>query len=284
MALRITTLCENTTDNIDVMAEFGWSVVVEYDGFKILFDTGLDISVCRNADALGIDLKTIDKIVLSHGHPDHTGGLRQVLQRIDRPIEIIAHPDIWSIRYKHKPDNETYNGIPFQREALESLGAVFRLDARPVQISDKIMTTGEIPAVTDFEDIASSLPRNTTWSIQNSYGTHSDEILDDQALILKTKAGLVLILGCGHRGIINTILHAQTITGIRKMDTIIGGAHLLFAGPERVGKTITALKTMDIRQIGLCHCTGLPANAIMVQEFGERFFFNNAGNELEFKS
>jgi len=181
MALRITTLCENTTDNIDVMAEFGWSVFIEYDGFKILFDTGLDISVCRNADALGIDLRRIDKIVLSHGHPDHTGGLRQVLQRIDRPIEIIAHPDIWAIRHKHKPDGEIYNGIPFQREALESLGAIFRLSAQPVSITDNIVTTGEIPAVTDFEDIASSLPRDTTWSIQNSHGTRNDEIRDDQA-------------------------------------------------------------------------------------------------------
>jgi len=91
------------------------------------------------------------------------------------------------------------------------------------------------------------------------------------------------MLGCGHRGIINTILHAQSITGIQKIDTVIGGAHLLFADPERVRKTIAALRNMDIRQIGLCHCTGLPASAIMVQEFGERFFFNNAGNELEFE-
>ena len=281
MTIRLTTLCENTTDNIDVMAEFGWSVLVETEQTTILFDTGLDISVCRNADALGIDLRKVDKIVLSHGHPDHTGGLRQVLQRLDKQIEIIAHPDIWANRRKSKPDGEVFNGIPFQREALESLGAIFRLTDKPIYITDNILTTGEIPAVTNFEDIASSMPHNTTWSIQNSHGLHNDEILDDQALIIKTQKGLVIVLGCGHRGIINTIYHAQKLTGISKIDTIIGGAHLLFAGADRVRKTIAALKEMDIRQIGLCHCTGLPASAIMVQEFGERWIYNNTGNELE---
>jgi 7,8-dihydropterin-6-yl-methyl-4-(beta-D-ribofuranosyl)aminobenzene 5'-phosphate synthase len=279
--LRLTTLCENTTDNIDVIAEFGWSVLVETDKVAILFDTGLDISVCRNADALGIDLRRIDKIVLSHGHPDHTGGLRQVLQRIDKKIDIIAHPDIWAIRHKHNPDGETYNGIPFQREALESLGAVFRLTAKPVHIGGDIMTTGQIPATTDFEDIASTLPRDTEWFIRSENSIRNDEILDDQALIIKTKRGLVIVLGCGHRGIINTINHAQKLTGISKIDTIIGGAHLLFAGKERVIKTIAALRDLDIRQIGLCHCTGLPASAIMVQEFGERWIYNNSGNVVE---
>jgi 7,8-dihydropterin-6-yl-methyl-4-(beta-D-ribofuranosyl)aminobenzene 5'-phosphate synthase len=280
--LRITTLCENTTDNIDVIAEFGWSALIEQDGFKLLFDTGLNMSVCRNAESLGVDLQQIDKIALSHGHPDHTGGLLPVLQRIKKPVEIFAHPDIWAVRHKHQPRGEIFNGIPFQREILEGLGANFRLSDKPVYLTENILTTGEIPAVTDFEDIASSLPSGTRWTIVQENAMHNDEMLDDQAILIKTERGLVIVLGCGHRGIINTILYAQSITGIKKVDTIIGGAHLLFAGPVRVNKTIAALKTMDIRQIGLCHCTGLPAVAKMVNEFGDRFIFNNAGNELEF--
>jgi 7,8-dihydropterin-6-yl-methyl-4-(beta-D-ribofuranosyl)aminobenzene 5'-phosphate synthase len=281
--LRITTLCENTTDNIDVMAEFGWSVLVETGEVTVLFDTGLDISVCRNADALGKDLRRVDKIVLSHGHPDHTGGLRQVLQRINKQIEIIAHPDIWVNRHKVKQDGESFRGIPFQREELESLGASFHLTDKPVHIGSNIMTTGRIPATTDFEDIPSSELPGVSYLIRTENAMVYDEILDDQALIITTGRGLVVVLGCSHRGIINTLHHARKITGIDKIDTVIGGAHLLFAGQERVRRTIDALHDLDIRQIGLSHCTGLPASAIMVHEFGERFFFNNTGNELEFE-
>ncbi len=115
------------------------------DGIKILMDTGLSSTVTQNAHVLGIDLSTIDRIVLSHGHADHTGGLREVL-RIKKKVEIIAHPDIWASKYTRRDTQtrERYIGIPFSREELESLGARFRLTKEPVRISKHTMTTGEI--------------------------------------------------------------------------------------------------------------------------------------------
>jgi len=272
MGLRITTLSENTTGLRSFLGELGLSILVETDEVNILFDTGQSISASHNAELLGIDLSRIDKIVLSHGHFDHTGGLRQILRRIGKEIEIIAHPDMWAVKYKCREGQEAeYIGIPFHRQTLESLGARFNLTTEPVRITDNIMTTGEIPMVTDYEGIEPYLVVKEEGSFK------PDKLLDDQALIIKTRAGLVVILGCAHRGIINTLYHARKLTGVKAIDMVVGGCHLMDATEERVWLTIAALKELGVQRIGVSHCTGLPAAAIMAQEFGDRFFFNNAG-------
>jgi 7,8-dihydropterin-6-yl-methyl-4-(beta-D-ribofuranosyl)aminobenzene 5'-phosphate synthase len=101
------------------------------------------------------------------------------------------------------------------------------------------------------------------------------------ALIIKTDAGLVVILGCAYRGIINTLYHTQQLTGIEKIYAVIRGSHLVGASEERLWQTIDALRGLGIQRLGLCHCTGLPAASLLAQEFGERFFFNKAGAVIE---
>lgn len=275
MKIRITTLSENTA-GIGFLAEWGLSVLVETDKVNVLLDTGQSISVTYNADALGVDLSRIDKIVLSHGHYDHTGGLRSVLRRMRKEVEVIAHPDIWAAKYScGYGRKDRYIGIPFQRQELESLGARFSLTGEPVRISDDIMTTGEISMETDFEKMNSGL------CVKKGDGFRPDELRDDQALIITTDKGLVVILGCAHRGIINTLYRAQALTGVKRIDTVIGGCHLFDASEERVWRTISALKELDVSRIGASHCTGLPVAALMAQEFGDRFFFNTAGTRIE---
>ncbi|MFB0559120.1 MAG: MBL fold metallo-hydrolase [Dehalococcoidales bacterium] len=182
------------------MAEWGLSILVETDRVNILLDTGQSISAIYNADILGIDLSKINRIVLSHGHFDHTGGLRQILHRMRKKVEIIAHPDIWAVKYSRREGEEDrYIGIPFHRQTLESLGATFNLTTKPVKITGNIMTTGEVPMVTDFEEIDASL------LVKEGAGWQPDKLLDDQALIINTESGLVVILGCAHRGVINTL-------------------------------------------------------------------------------
>ncbi|GAH12545.1 unnamed protein product, partial [marine sediment metagenome] len=192
------------------MAEWGLSILIETDGVNILLDTSSGISASHNADILGIDLSKIDKIVLSHGHFDHTGGLRQILRKMRKEVEIIAHPDIWAAKYaRRQGQKDRYIGMPFQRQELESLGARFNLTTKSIKITDNIMTTGEIPMVTDFEEIEPNrffVKEETSWQ--------PDELLDDQALIINTEQGLVVILGCAHRGIINTLYHAQQLTDV----------------------------------------------------------------------
>jgi len=275
MELHITTLSENTAGDINLLAEWGLSILIETDTVNILLDTGQSTSAGYNADILGIDLGKIDKIVLSHGHFDHTGGLRQILRKMRKEVEVIAQPDIWAAKYRRRQGQaDRYIGIPFQRQELESLGATFNLTTKSVKITDNIMTTGEIPMVTDFEEIDPEL------LVKEDTGWQPDKLLDDQALIINTELGLVVILGCAHRGIINTLYHAQQLTGVKVIHTVLGGCHLSRASEERISLTMAALKALGIQRLGVSHCTGLPAAMLMAQEFGDNFLFNNAGTSL----
>lgn len=277
MALKITTLSENTADALGLLAEWGLSILVETDNAVILLDTGQTVSVGHNAEALGIDLHKVDKIVLSHGHADHTGGLMNVLAQVGKRIEIIAHPDVVEAKFSgKKEDNRKNIGLPFQTQELENLGAKFRLSRKPIKLAPDIMTTGEIPMLTDFEQIDPErffVKEDSTW--------HPDELRDDLALIINTKLGLIVVLGCSHRGIINTLHHARKLTGRKEIRMVIGGCHLINSSAERVHRTIAALKELDVQKIGVSHCTGLEASAMMSQELGDRFFYNNACTRID---
>ncbi len=277
MGVRITTLSENTAGFGDFLAEWGLSILVETDETSVLLDTGRSISASHNADTLGIDLSKIDKIVLSHGHFDHTGGLREILHKMGKKeIEIIAHPDVWGAKYsRREEEGDKYIGIPFQRYELESLGAIFNLTTKPVRITDSIMTTGEIPMVTDCEEI------DTALFVKGDTGWQPDKLLDDRAIIINTPSGLVVILGCAHRGIINTLYHARQLTGVERIHTVVGGAHLMNVSQERLWQTVAALRELGVQRLGLCHCTDLPATCVLAQEFGEGFFFNKAGTTID---
>jgi 7,8-dihydropterin-6-yl-methyl-4-(beta-D-ribofuranosyl)aminobenzene 5'-phosphate synthase len=279
MEIKITTLAENTAE-LGCLAEWGLSMLVEADGVKVLFDTGAGVAAMHNAERMNIDFSTVDKIVISHGHYDHTGGLRDVLTRIKRPVEVIAHPDIWAAKYgKWGKHAEHYAGMPFRRELLENLGARFNLTASPVKITERFMTTGEIPMVTDYEVIDSGLFDKETGEML------PDELKDDMAMVINTDFGLVVILGCAHRGIVNTLKQAQKITGKKEIYAAIGGTHLLNADIGRWALTAGDIKEMGVQYLGVSHCTGFEASAYLAQEFGGRFFLNNSGSQwtLPFK-
>lgn len=274
MDLRITTLSENTA-NYGFLAEWGLSVLIEADGLAVLMDTGLSFSAVHNAHLMGVDLGAIDKIVLSHGHVDHTGGLREVLRRRGE-VEVVAHPDVLAPKYVRRDgrSGEQYCGMPFSREELEGLGARFNLGADPVRITDRVMTTGEIPMITDYEEIEDNLLAREGGALR------PDRLADDLALIIDTDFGLVVILGCAHRGIVNTLRHAQMLTGKELVYAAIGGTHLFRASDERIERTIIDLKEMGIQRLGVSHCTGFRPSARLAQEFEGCFFLNNAGSRF----
>ena len=291
MKICLTTLNENTASSFPLIGEWGLSILVEVDNLKILLDTGQNIAVVHNAALMGIDLSQIDKIVLSHGHSDHTGGLWEVLNRIrlqgrtERKVEIIAHPDVWASKYgRISEEKYIYVGIPFQKEELENLGASFTLTKDPVWLSENVVTTGEIPMTTEYEQIEPLV------YVKEGNEFHPDPLWDDQAIIIKSELGLVVVLGCCHRGIINTLHHAQKLTGVEQIYAVIGGMHLQFAvggtdvtsvvATERLDRIIAELKKFDIQRIGPFHCTGPIASIRLAQEFGEGFFFNNAGTRV----
>jgi len=272
MKIRLITLSENTAGKTDVLAEWGLSILAEVDGVKILMDTGPGISAAVNAIKLKVDLAAVNNIVLSHGHLDHTGGLRDVLG-LTGQAEIIAHPEAWAAKCVLRPDAKAYTfiGIPYRREMLEGLGASFRLSTEPVWISDNIVATGEIPMITPYEKVDSNL------LVKDGNAFVPDTVPDDQALIIKADFGLVVILGCAHRGLINTLLYARKLTGVERIHTVVGGTHLFRASPEQFELTIAELKKLGVKRLGVSHCTGLAAGSRLCQEFGDGFFFNNAG-------
>ena len=273
MEVSITTLSENTA-NIGFMAEWGISMLVEYDGQKVLFDTGLSTSAVHNAGLLGVNLAEVDRIVISHGHNDHTGGLRDVLKR-SGPKEVIAHPAIWERKYVQRANEpERYAGIPFNRDELESLGASFKLDKKPVKLSEHMMTTGEVPMTTDYEQIDPFL------YVKEDNKLRPETLADDLSLIVDADFGLVVILGCAHRGIVNILRHALKLTGKDNIYAVIGGTHLFRASPERLKKTATELQEMGVQKLGVSHCTGFASAAYLADKFDDRFFMNNAGTCL----
>ncbi|MBN2062486.1 MAG: MBL fold metallo-hydrolase [Deltaproteobacteria bacterium] len=276
MKVKITTLAENTAARPGLLAEWGLSILVETDEAVVLLDTGgSESTAAHNARRMGIDLSIVDKIVLSHAHGDHTGGLVEVLHSIGKPIDIIAHPGVWDRKFGKLPNLPSrYAGIPFNLDTLENLGAIFHLTSEPVKITENIMTTGEVEMKTPYEELDANL------YIKKNGDLEKDTLPDDLALIINTGEGLAVITGCAHRGIINTLRHAQALTGVDYIHTVIGGTHLIRASKERLDSTIADLKTFGIQRLGVSHCTGgLPA-ARLALEFGEIFFFNNAGTEI----
>lgn len=278
--LRLTTLCENTAGIIGFTGEWGLSILVEYGNDTVLLDAGFSDSLMRNTLAGGFDLSKVNKLVLSHGHTDHTGGLRLLLQMLRKKVEIYAHPDIWEKKYIriNLPGGKSmhrYIGIPFCREELEGLGASFILSKEPVWLTENIVTTGEVPLTTSFEGVDQNMFIKTDSSFL------PDALADDQGIIVKTEKGLVLLLGCAHRGLVNTMLHARNITGIDNIYAVVGGTHLISAKNDQVRETIAALKEFGVQKIGVSHCTGLAAAAVLAREFGDKFFFNNAGTVVE---
>jgi 7,8-dihydropterin-6-yl-methyl-4-(beta-D-ribofuranosyl)aminobenzene 5'-phosphate synthase len=277
--VKITTLAENSTADSRMLAEWGLSVLVEAGAHTFLLDAGTTDVAVRNADTLGIDLDTIEAIVLSHGHFDHTGGLLPVLERMARSeVRIIAHPDATAKKYVYKKEIDTYKyaGIPYALDRLTSAGARFQFSKEPVWLTDDIAASGEEPMTTAFESVADNL------CLKGGERYIQDPMTDDQSLYIRTDRGLIIILGCAHRGMTNIIRHARKVMETDRVYMVIGGTHLGPAPSEQLEQSIEALREIDAAWLGVSHCTGLPAAVKLAREFEGRFFFNTAGKVITF--
>jgi 7,8-dihydropterin-6-yl-methyl-4-(beta-D-ribofuranosyl)aminobenzene 5'-phosphate synthase len=278
MGIRITLLCENSVGDIRGLGEHGFSALIETSRGHYLFDTGGGHTILPNALAFEKDLKDLKKVCLSHGHHDHTGGLPLVLQRTGA-IDVHAHPDVFLERIAVLKSGEEeirrFVGLPYRRVYLEFLGARFVLERGFHDLEQDIFLTGEVPRSTSFEGSDSRL-----LALKNGeYRT--DEFKDDQSMVLDTPKGLVVIFGCAHAGMVNTLRYAMDRVGNEKIHAIIGGTHLAFLAEEQLEASIKTLKELSVQRIGVSHCTGLRAASRLAHEFGDRFFFASVGTVLE---
>lgn len=276
----VTILSENTAGlGTGILAEHGFSALIESPGLRLLFDTGAGYVLFNNAARLGAGLSRLDGVVLSHGHYDHTGGLPGVLALYPQGLPVYAHPEVFADKYsvrrrEGEPDQRHYIGLPLARRALEESGARFDLGREPRQIAEGLWLSGEIPRRTDFEHVPGELV------IRQGEQYLPDAMRDEQSLFLRGAHGVIVFLGCAHPGMINIIQHALAVTGLPRVQAVIGGTHLIGQGEAELSASVAALKRYDPLLVGTAHCTGLKANARIIGEFGSAFRECRAGTVL----
>ncbi len=246
----ITTLVENTVNIQGLRAEHGLSFLIRMGGRKVLFDTGQTGLVIQNACQMGLDLSDLDAVVLSHGHYDHTGGLESVLSTAPE-AEVYLHPEALAPKYSRQADKTSRSiGMPLAAiEVLAKAGPRVRHTTEACEVRPGLFLSGTIPRVTDFEDAGGRF-------FLDPECTQPDPLTDEQSLYLDTRQGLAVLLGCGHPGVINTLLHVQKLANNRPIHSVIGGFHLQSAGSERLARTIQALRELQVQRITPAHCTG----------------------------
>jgi len=261
----VTILCDNSVAGPGVLAEHGLSLHVDADGRTFLFDAGASGVFMGNAARLGIDLSQPAPVVLSHGHYDHTGGLAALLSAWGGR-EVIGHPEVLAAKFSRQRSRPARAiGSPQSKRQLSRLGATFKLSAEPQQIAPGVVTTGVIPRTTDFEHIPSH------FAVRRGRNLAQDSFDDEQAVVVRTRRGLVVILGCAHRGLINTVRRAIELTGDGRVRAVIGGTHLAAAARPQMESTIHELRALEVGRLVACHCTGFGPAAELRSAFGESF-------------
>jgi 7,8-dihydropterin-6-yl-methyl-4-(beta-D-ribofuranosyl)aminobenzene 5'-phosphate synthase len=269
--MKITLLVDNRIARPELQAEHGLALWIESEGKCILFDTGQGGALEKNARILGVDLGKTDIIVLSHGHYDHNGGMAQVLKRAEK-VELYCHPGVILSRYSISDGTATSVHMP-----QPSLAAIDRMPPqhvhwlqKPLMLSDHIGLSGPIPRETSYEDTGGPF-------YLDPHGIRPDPLSDDLALWLQTDSGLVICVGCSHAGLVNTLNHVRRLNNGQKIRAIIGGFHLRSASPERLARTIDALRQLEPDMVVPCHCTGDFAIAALRNALGERIATGAAG-------
>lgn len=262
--MRLTVLVDNTTI-IDsyFQGEPAVSYFIECEGKRVLFDTGYSDLFLKNANKMNLDLLSLDSIILSHGHNDHTGGLSGLVQlyaeagREEPKLKIppiIAHPDA----LLEKRENGQRIGTALSASQLAG-SFPLRLSREPVVLSDRLLFLGEIERINSFEAMQpiGETRRNDSWQ--------RDFVLDDSALVYRSALGLVIITGCSHAGICNIVEYAKKVCNETRIYDIIGGFHLLNPGEDRLIHTSQYLQENQIAAIHACHCTDLSSKLRLSQ-------------------
>ncbi|MEJ2520532.1 MAG: MBL fold metallo-hydrolase [Desulfuromonadales bacterium] len=276
MTIQIDIICENSVGRpIAACGEHGFACLVQTPAGRWLLDTGRGATLLDNLKVLGHDPHTIDGIVLSHGHADHAGGLLPLLREIG-PRPVYAHPDIFVERFWQGKHEQRAIGLPYTRAVLEAAGADFHFLKDLTAIAPGVHFSGVIPRRESHESGDPHLVRLNP----DSGRTIPDPFVDDAALAIETRRGLVILLGCCHAGLINTIEFFRAGFAEKHLHAMIGGTHLGPADDAQFKATLEYLDRLSFDRLGVSHCTGPIRSAQLYAKFPNKVFFANVGTSL----
>ena len=289
-----------------LLAEHGLAVLITLNGgaFRILLDGGFTrISLLENARRMGIDLSAIDVIVLSHGHDDHTASITDVLKLIavrrgphkwpaepsvedveawmqSRRVPLVAHSAAFRERWRVKKDGTSMFGPHYDAPSEEwrAAGAEIIASDDPYRLASGCWTTGFVPRES-FE--TAGIPERVLF--RDSDGFHPDSAEEDQSIVINVKdKGLVIISGCAHSGIVNTIQRARAISGVDRVWAVMGGFHLMSADDSEIQQTIDMMRERDPVVVAPSHCTGFGAMCAFARQMPEAFVYTVSGTTFKF--
>ena len=272
----VSVVCDNTVGRSDFLGEHGWSCLIERGSERYLFDTGQGLTISHNLKSLEKSLDGLSLILISHGHYDHTGGLKWVLTEA-KGAQIVAHPGIFerhSVKDVHGSGKIRYIGCPFTRQELEDLGADFRFFHKTVEVCPGMWF------ITGIERNPKKVPHDPRLVIQSGDEIAPDPVADDSSLLIDTDQGLVLIMGCAHSGILNLMDYVQDAMGINTLFGVMGGTHLAFSDSHILSQMIEKLEALSVQLIGVSHCTGFEAAAAIYNYFPTRVSLASAGKSF----
>ncbi len=274
--LTVTVLQNDTASRPEVRARHGLALLIEYGPTRVLFDTGPDETVVSNAQAVGVSLRPLTAIVLSHGHYDHTGGLAAVLA-VAGETRIIAHRDVFAESYaRDAQEGLHFIGPPLSQEEYEQRGAHLELSATSRQVGPGLLTTGEVPQEPTTVVTDARLLRSEQGSMR------PDPFRDDLSLVALLDGCSVVITGCAHAGLLNILRQAGKVAPGRRPRVVLGGLHLGAAPDEAVAALAAEVYAGGVRTLLPGHCTGEHATEVLQENFPGEVILLGAGMQVCF--
>ncbi|MBR4120089.1 MAG: MBL fold metallo-hydrolase [Bacteroidales bacterium] len=266
MNIKVTTLVENSVKGRGLLAEHGLSILIEANGKLILFDTGASDLFINNANVLSKNIEEVDYLILSHGHSDHTGGLKSFLN-LNTKAQIICKREILTPKFRGKREN--------------GICDIENIDLSRFIFIDKIAEiTKDIFVIPNIKIINTVDTHFSDFEIKTEKGRIPDIFDDELFIVIKKDNKISLLSACSHRGITNIITSAREYFPLQKIKYLVGGFHLVDSLPIDTQNIIEYLKSDIPESIGVCHCTGLDSYTIFKNKFNDKVFYNYCGTEL----